>query len=114
MRRLLLLLLLSSILILPLPSCAPANSFDGGRPITPSDLESISAEVFGTAEESELAETGTETPLNPNQTVYWLPGGDIYHIRTDCAHLSGKRNIQKYTLRTAESNGLTLCEDCGG
>lgn len=112
MRRFIILSLLLALILLP--SCAPANSFDGGRPVTPSELESISAEVFGTAEESEIAEIGTETPLNPNQTVYWLPGGDIYHIRTDCAHLSGKRNIQKYTLRTAESNGLTLCEDCGG
>ena len=112
MRRLFPLALLLALILLP--SCAPANSFDGGRPVTPSELESISAEVFGTAEESEPAEAGTETPFNPNQTVYWLPGGDVYHVSTDCTHLSGKRNIQKYTLRTAETNGLTLCEDCGG
>ena len=112
MRRLFPLALLLALILLP--SCAPANSFDGGRPITPEDLESISAEIFGTAAESEPAEAGTETPFNPNQTVYWLPGGGVYHVSTDCAHLSGKRNIQKYTLRTAETNGLTLCEDCGG
>ena len=41
---------------------------------------------------------------------------DVFCVATadTLAVLSGKRNIQKYTLRTAETNGLTLCEDCGG
>ena len=111
MRRFILLPLLLALVLLP--SCAPTNRFEGGRPITPSELESISAELFGTGEASEPTETETGTPLSPNQTVYWVPGGDVYHVRTDCAHLSGKRNIQQYTLRTAESNGLRLCKDCG-
>lgn len=111
MRRFILMPLLLALILLP--SCAPDGRFEGGRPITPEELESVSAELFGTSEESVPAEAETGIPLNPNQTVYWVPGGDVYHVRTDCAHLSGKRNIQQYTLRTAESNGLRLCKDCG-
>lgn len=107
MRRFILLPLLLALVLLP--SCAPANSFEGGRPITPEELESVSAEVFGTAEGSAESQ-----PLTPNSTVYWLKDGTVYHTDTDCVHLSGKRNIKSTTLRTAEQNGLSLCKDCGG
>ena len=107
MRRFILLPLLLALILLP--SCAPANSFEGGRPVTPSELESVSAEVFGTADGSAESQ-----PLNPNSTVYWLKDGTVYHTDTDCVHLSGKRNIKQTTLRTAEQKGLRLCKDCGG
>ena len=107
MRRFILLPLLLALVLLP--SGAPANSFEGGRPITPEELESVSAEVFGTAEGSAESQ-----PLTPNSTVYWLKDGTVYHTDTDCVHLSGKRNIKSTTLRTAEQNGLSLCKDCGG
>ena len=107
MRRFILLPLLLALVLLP--SCAPSDRFEGGRPITPEELESVSAEVFGTAEESAESQ-----PLTPNSTVYWLKDGTVYHTDPDCVHLSGKRNIKSTTLRTAEQNGLSLCKDCGG
>ena len=107
MRRFILLPLLLTLILLP--SCSPSDRFEGGRPITPEDLESVSAEVFGTADGSVESQ-----PLNPNSTVYWLKDGTVYHTDTDCSHLSGKRNIKESTLRTAESNGLRPCKDCEG
>ena len=107
MRRFILLPLLLALVLLP--SCAPSDRFEGGRPITPEELESVSAEVFGTAEESAESQ-----PLTPNSTVYWLKDGTVYHTDPDCVHLSDKRNIKSTTLRTAEQNGLSLCKDCGG
>jgi hypothetical protein len=107
MRRFIILSLLLALILLP--SCSPANRFDGGRPITPEDLESISAEVFGTADGSVESQ-----PLNPNSTVYRLRDGTVYHTDRNCVHLSGKRNVMESTLRTAEQNGLSLCKDCGG
>ena len=107
MRRFILLPLLLALVLLP--SCAPSDRFEGGRPITPEELESVSAEVFGTAEGSAESQ-----PLTPNSTVYWLKDGTVYHTDTDCVHLSGTRNIKQTTLRTAEQKGLRLCKDCGG
>lgn len=107
MRRFILLPLLLALVLLP--SCAPSDRFEGGRPITPEELESVSAEVFGTAERSAESQ-----PLTPNSTVYWLKDGTVYHTDPDCVHLSDKRNIKSTTLRTAEQNGLSLCKDCGG
>ena len=108
MRRIIPLLLILSLLLLP--SCAPSDDFRGGRPVTPEDLESISAEVFGgTGEPGD----GDEKLTNPNTTVYWLKDGTVYHVDPDCSHLSGKRNVKKSTLRTAEANGLRMCKDCG-
>ena len=106
MRRFILLPLLLALILLP--SCAPSDRFTGGRPITPEELESVSAEVFGTADGPAESQ-----PLTPNSTVYWLKDGTVYHTDTDCVHLSGKRNIKSTTLRTAERNGLSLCKDCG-
>ena len=106
MRRFILLPLLLALILLP--SCAPDGRFEGGRPITPEELESVSAEVFGTADGPAESQ-----PLTPNSTVYWLKDGTVYHTDTDCVHLSGKRNIKSTTLRTAEQNGLSLCKDCG-
>lgn len=107
MRRFILLPLLLALILLP--SCAPDGRFEGGRPITPEELESVSAEVFGTADGPAESQ-----PLTPNSTVYWLKDGTVYHTDTDCVHLSGRRNIKSTTLRTAEQNGLSLCKDCGG
>ena len=107
MRRLFLLFLLLALILLP--SCTPSNRFEGGRPITPEELESISAEVFGTNEEPD--ETDTAAP-NPNTTVYWLESGSVYHTDPDCSHLAGKRNVKQTTRRTAESGGLRSCKAC--
>ena len=107
MRRFILLPLLLALVLLP--SCAPTDRFEGGRPITPEELESVSAEVFGTAEGSAESQ-----PLTPNSTVYWLKDGTVYHTDPDCVHLSDTRNIKSNTLRTGEQNGLSLCKDCGG
>ena len=108
MRRLFPLALLLALILLP--SCSPSDRFEGGRPVTPEELESISAEVFGT--DGDTAETETEAAINLNTTVYWLENGSVYHTDPDCSHLEGKRSIKQTTLRTAETNGLRLCKDC--
>ena len=107
MRRLFLLFLLLALILLP--SCSPSNRFEGGRPVTPEELESISAEVFGT--DGDPAESETAAP-NPNATVYWLESGSVYHTDPDCSHLAGKRNVKQTTRRTAESGGLRACKAC--
>ena len=99
-------LLLTALLILP--SCAE-NVTVGGRPVTPEELESISAEVFGT--NGDPAESETAAP-NPNAIVYWLESGSVYHTDPDCSHLAGKRNVKQTTRRTAESGGLRSCKAC--
>ena len=102
-------LLLTALALLLLPSCTAENGFEGGRPVTPEELESISAQVFGTNEEPD--ETDTAAP-NPNTTVYWLESGNVYHTDPDCSHLAGKRNVKQTTRRTAESGGLRACKAC--
>lgn len=107
-------LLLTALALLILPSCAENNTV-GGRPITPEELESISAQVFGTASESQEPEqTGQTEKIEPNlnTTVYWLADGKMYHTDPNCSHLDGKLSVKETTLRTAEANGLQLCRDC--
>ena len=107
-------LLLTALALLILPSCVENNTV-GGRPVTPEELESISAQVFGTASESQEPEqTGQTEKIEPNlnTTVYWLKDGTVYHLYADCPHLSGKLSVKETTLRTAEANGLRLCKDC--
>ena len=57
-------LLIASLLLL-LPSCAPANDFKGGRPITKEDLAAISEELFTT----DTAPQDSETTAKPQDTV---------------------------------------------
>ena len=107
--------ILPLIILLLLPSCTARNDFEGGHPITPEELESISAQVFASGEASEAPEEPAQTEKiqpNLNTTVYWLKDGTVYHLYADCPHLSGKLSVKHSTIRTAESRGLRLCKDC--
>ena len=126
------LLLITSLLFL-LPSCAPANDFQGGRPITKDDLSAISEELFTTTETTKDTEaskvspaettqvpnpeTTAEQEIEDNQTnsehlVYWLPGGSVYHLSLECSHIAGKENVNQTTVQEAEENGRRLCKTC--
>ena len=139
MRRVI--LLLTVMLLLILPSCAPSNDFHGGRPITKDDLESISSSLFTTAAEpndslateppaSEITTPSdtdattildTETVTTPNNeatetdssdTVYWLTSGSVYHLDPNCSHIAGKGNVNRTTAQEAQENGRRLCKTC--
>ena len=126
------LLLIASLLFL-LPACAPADDFQGGRPITQDDLSAISEELFTTtqapndpavadtqaAEESETKTLeGSETQdtvatePDPNLVVYYLTTGSVYHLSPDCSHIAGKENVNQATVQEAEENGRRLCKTC--
>lgn len=99
------------LLFVLLSSCAPSDGFSAGKPITPEELASISAELFTSPADPEIGES--EADVNPNRTVYRLKDGTVYHLDPACSHLSGKRSVMESTLRTAESLGLRPCKDCG-
>ena len=128
MRRTVLLLIASLLLLLP--SCAPADDFQGGRPISKEDLADISEELFTTADtprDTDATDTdGTETDAaresetqdtedtepEPDRIVYCLPTGSVYHLYADCSHIAGKENVQEMTVREAAENGRRLCKSC--
>ena len=116
-------------ILLTLSACNPQDNFHAGRPITKEELASISAELFSTAPEpSETADapdnkdtsctetnavsTEETTISNLNQIVFWLDGGNVYHIDSNCRHLEGSRTVKESTLRTAEILDLRPCKDC--
>ena len=107
MRRTVILLIASLLLLLP--SCAPSDDFQGGRPITKEDLESMSSALFETT--SEPSDTETVEP-DPDRTVYWLESGSVYHSDADCSHIAGKENVKQSTAEEAEANGRRLCKTC--
>lgn len=123
MRRTVLLLIASLLLLLP--ACAPADDFQGGRPISKEDLADISQELFTTTpapkdteltdtqatEESEIQDT-TATEPEPDRIVYCLPTGSVYHLSLDCSHIAGKENVQETTVQEALENGRRLCKSC--
>lgn len=118
------LLLIASLLLL-LPSCAPADDFQGGRPITKEDLSAISEELFTTTqapkdtevsdmqatEESEIQDT-TATEPEPDRIVYCLPTGSVYHLDLNCSHIAGKENVQETTVQEATESERRLCKTC--
>lgn len=128
MRRTVLLLIASLLLLLP--ACAPSDDFQGGRPISKEDLADISQELFTTtdtprdtdatdtdgtetdaARESETQDT-VDTEPEPDRIVYCLPTGSVYHLSLDCSHIAGKENVQETTVQEALENGRRLCKSC--
>lgn len=130
-------LLLTVILLLILPSCAPSNDFKGGRPITKEDLESVSASLFTTTQEPDDIQTpdsssaeattppDTDTDTNTDTTsnteteetdsldrVYWLPNGTVYHLDRNCSHIADKENVNETSVQEAEENGRRPCKTC--
>ena len=126
-------LLLTVILLLILPSCAPSNDFRGGRPITKEDLEEISASLFTTTAEPNKAQTtepqaletttfsDTDTVTTPTtepaesdntDIVYWLTTGSVYHLDANCSHIVGKENVNQTSVQEAQDNGRRLCKTC--
>ena len=96
-------LLFLMIICLLLPSCHSGNEFDGGRPISKEELESISAALFG--ETGEPADTAPLlTDREPN-TYYWTKSGRVYHKYRDCPYLKNAKEIESGGLISAESQG---------
>ena len=132
MRRLA--LLLTTILLLVLPSCDPSNDFKGGRPISKEDLASVSASLFNTTaaepnkaqttepqalETTTFSDTNTVTtpttePAESDNTdiVYWLTTGSVYHLDANCSHIAGKENVNQTSVQEAQDNGRRLCKTC--
>ena len=114
MRRLIpLCLILTLTLTLILSACTPTKGFDGGRPITREDLESMSSACFpdgDSADESSPVYTDRE----PN-TYYWTDGGTVYHKYRDCIHLKNVRSIRSGSLISARADGRSKgCSSCCG
>lgn len=110
MRRVIPLFLILSLLLLP--SCAPADRFEAGHPITKDDLESISAELFTSSDDPSAEET---VHRDPNR-VYWVKGGSVYHYDPNCRHIKDADSVIEGTFRTAKwSYGIEhACSACGG
>ena len=84
-----------------LPSCAPAR-FDAGDPVTPEELEAISAEIF--TEEAEM---------NGLTVVYWVESGSTYHKTTTCRYLKNAKDIRYSSLALAVKQGKSKpCSAC--
>ena len=102
MRRVLL-LLLAALLLCAFVSCNQ-KSFDAGEPLTAEELEELRNEL---AEEEEV-----EEPFDG--TVYWLPGGSVYHKKKSCYHIKDKENVQSGTEEDALAAGKkSVCKSCG-
>ena len=105
--------ILTLLLLLLLPSCAPSDSFSAGQPLTKDELASLSAELFTQGEEPGET-TPKYTDREPN-TVYWTESGIVYHKYRDCYHLRNAKSIQSGTALTAKTNGKErVCSECGG
>ncbi len=103
-----------ALLLLLLPSCAPADNFSAGQPLSKDELASLSAELFTQGEEPDEA-APKYTDREPN-TVYWTESGSgsVYHKYRDCYHLKNAKSIKSGTVLTARTNGKErVCSECG-
>lgn len=72
-------------------------------------LPSGNAESTGSAESGGSANI-TETIPNESQTVYWTPGGSVYHSSKSCPSLAKSENVKSGTVK--ESGKSRLCKKC--
>ena len=72
-------------------------------------LPSGNAESTGSTESGGSANI-TETIPDESQTVYWTPGGSVYHSSKSCPSLSKSENVKSGTVK--ESGKSRLCKKC--
>ena len=107
MRRFLPCLVLAMVL-LSVTACTSAQDFDGGRPISPEELESMSAALFET-------EASIEGETAPSWMVFWTDGGSVYHRDRNCRHLSKATDVKSGPVGNAKMYGKdSPCSACGG
>lgn len=72
-------------------------------------LPSDNAESTGSTESGGSANI-TETIPDESQTVYWTPGGSVYHSSKSCPSLAKSENVKSGTVK--ESGKSRLCKKC--
>lgn len=72
-------------------------------------LPSGNAESTGSTESGGSANI-TETIPDESQTVYWTPGGSVYHSSKSCPSLAKSENVKSGTIK--ESGKSRLCKKC--
>lgn len=72
-------------------------------------LPSGNAESTGSTESGGSANI-TETIPDESQTVYWTPGGSVYHSSKSCPSLAKSENVKSGTVK--ESGKSRLCKKC--
>ena len=72
-------------------------------------LPSGNAESTGSTESGGSANI-TETIPDESQTVYWTPGGSVYHSSKSCPSLAKSDNVKSGTVK--ESGKSRLCKKC--
>ena len=102
-----------AILLLLLPSCSSTGDFDGGKPITKDDLESMSAALFDG--ENLPAESAPAYSHREPNTYSWTENGRVYHKYRDCIYLENADRVKSGSLIVAQANGKeSPCSSCCG
>lgn len=80
---------------------------------TEADENAVTTDVESTeGENSSLTVTVESEPLA--DTVYWVKGGEVWHISEKCPSLSRSKSILSGTVAEAQENGKTrVCKRCG-
>ena len=64
------------------------------------------------SENEESLESPTEA-IDQEEVVYWVEGGKVWHLSTDCRYLKDKENIHCGTVEEAmEAKKTKLCSSC--
>ncbi len=59
-------------------------------------------------------ETDSQIHNDNEDTVYWVKGGEVWHLKRTCSSLSNSRNILTGTVEEAVANGkIRQCSRCG-
>ncbi len=122
MRRILLAILIMTVLYTAC-GCSERyikrSDFTQAIPVTPEMLEEISREIFeGTETDASPSETApipdeTLPPLTDDSTVYWLTGGKVCHVSSDCRYVRNREEVLAGTLAEARTAGKgKVCSVC--
>ncbi len=86
-----------------------------GAPDTTDEFETT--ELPDTEETSDISETSDseEESDNIEDIVYWVSGGEVWHIKRDCPSLSRSKDILSGTMNDALQEGKSrVCKRCSG
>ncbi len=100
--------------LLCLSGCTPSDRFSAGESLNREELASISEAIFGSDSESGVpqesdastssesgSESGSAAEPPPDGTAYWLDGGSVYHLYSDCYHIRKSEAVDSGTAEDA-------------
>lgn len=104
-------MLAAALILVSFAACSfPSGEKDffAGDPVSPDELRRYSEEFSDGTDTAEIP-----TTLPKRLTVFWVPGGSVYHRYLDCEYIASVKDPEVGSVGAAEKAGIPrLCRTC--